>query len=88
MPRKQTRRSISISGATYDLLKAYCVKHDRSMSSIVEETLKASFPDELAPETKVVAWEGAAPTPPMSAVTRPPPSKPERARPKGGVFTF
>ena len=96
MPRKQTRRSISIKGTTYDRLKAYCLKHDRSMSSIVEETLRASFPEALAPEAKVVAWDGSEPGPPQAAAptpdalfeeafeetstTRPPPSKPERSR--------
>ena len=93
--RKQTRRSISISGATYDLLKAYCQKHDRSMSSIVEETLRASFPADLAPDTQVVAWDGASPAPPKSDApaspvneARPPPTKPEKSRPTGSGFTF
>jgi hypothetical protein len=58
------------------------------MSSIVEETLKAAFLDALAPEAKVVEWEGAPPMPPSASATRPPPSKPGKNRPKGGVFTF
>ena len=57
------------------------------MSSIVEETLKASFPDALAPDAKIVVVNTVEP-PVDTAATRPPPSKPEKPRPKGGVFTF
>jgi hypothetical protein len=41
MASKQTRRSISVSGETYDRLKAYCEQHGRSMSGVCEaETIK------------------------------------------------
>lgn len=38
--RKQTRRSISISGPTYAKLKAHCEEKGCSMSSVVEGLLK------------------------------------------------
>jgi hypothetical protein len=36
---KQTRRSISVRGTTYDSLRRYCDGADRSMSDVVEEML-------------------------------------------------
>jgi hypothetical protein len=95
MSRTQSRRSISISGPLYDRLKAYCQKHDRSMSGIVTETLSGFLPAATPEEDLVVDWEGAPPIPPAeptaddlfeeafdegASVTRPPPSRPERSR--------
>jgi hypothetical protein len=39
MATKQTRRSISVRGATYETLRRYCESKNRSMSEIVEEQL-------------------------------------------------
>lgn len=39
MASKQTRRSISVRGTTYSLLRDFCSEHDRSMSDVVEELL-------------------------------------------------
>ena len=39
MASKQTRRSISVRGTTYALLRDFCAEHDRSMSDVVEELL-------------------------------------------------
>jgi methyl coenzyme M reductase gamma subunit len=36
---KQTRRSISVRGTTYDNLRQYCVEQDISMSEVVEEQI-------------------------------------------------
>lgn len=47
---KQTRRAISISGATYLRLKAYAQEHGVSMSGIVENETK-SFLDLFWGET-------------------------------------
>lgn len=41
MSRKQTRRSVSVSGQTYSKLKAYCESTSQSMSGVVEELIKA-----------------------------------------------
>jgi len=43
MPSKQTRRSISVRGTTYDALREYCGTQNKSMSEIVEEQLEALF---------------------------------------------
>lgn len=40
MSRKQTRRSISVSGPTYSKLKAYCESTSQSMSGVVEDLIK------------------------------------------------
>jgi predicted CopG family antitoxin len=45
--RKQTRRSISISGPTYAKLKAHCEEKGCSMSSVVERLLKESLPSNV-----------------------------------------
>ena len=37
--RKQTRRSISVSGPTYQRLKAYCQSTNQTMSGVVERLL-------------------------------------------------
>jgi hypothetical protein len=58
MALKQTRRSISVRGTTYDKLRVYSEGHDRSMSDIVEELL-ATILDKDAP-----AAEKIAPAPP------------------------
>ena len=39
MASKQTRRSISVRGTTYSLLRDFCSDADRSMSDVVEELL-------------------------------------------------
>ena len=39
MASKQTRRSISVRGTTYALLRDFCAERDRSMSDVVEELL-------------------------------------------------
>ena len=39
MASKQTRRSISVRGTTYALLRDFCSEADRSMSDVVEELL-------------------------------------------------
>ena len=36
---KQTRRSISVRGATYENLRRYCSEQDISMSEVVEEQI-------------------------------------------------
>ena len=36
MPRKQTRRSVSVKGLTYQRLKGYCDRTGQSLSSFVE----------------------------------------------------
>jgi hypothetical protein len=56
MALKQTRRSISVRGTTYDKLRQYGETHGRSMSDIVEELLATI----LGPDQPVKA---AAPAP-------------------------
>ena len=57
MANKQTRRSISVRGSTYDALRAYCDEHKKSMSEIVEAELErvlsgAPTPSVKAPQPK------------------------------------
>ena len=42
-PAKQTRRSISVRGTTYDTLRECCERESRSMSDVVEELLAGYF---------------------------------------------
>jgi hypothetical protein len=39
VPSKQTRRSISVRGTTYEALRRYCEQHNVSMSEVVETEL-------------------------------------------------
>ena len=43
--RKQTRRSISVRGTTYESLRRYCEQHQLSMSEVVEEQLGGGHQD-------------------------------------------
>ena len=40
MAKKQTRRSISVSRATYERLKAFCEANNTSMSQVVEKRVE------------------------------------------------
>ena len=53
MAKKQTRRSISVSRATYERLKAYCETHGISMSQFVE-TRVGDFLGRIEPPTRPV----------------------------------
>jgi hypothetical protein len=54
---KQTRRSISVRGTTYDSLRRYSETHERAMSDIVEELLAKLLdaPDPPAIKARTVA---------------------------------
>jgi hypothetical protein len=43
MAKKQTRRSVSIRGSTYDQIRRYCERHEMSMSEFVEEQISTFF---------------------------------------------
>ena len=43
MAKKQTRRSVSIRGSTYELIRQYCEQNDISMSEFVEERIAEFF---------------------------------------------
>ena len=43
MAKKQTRRSVSIRGSTYEQIRKYCERHDKSMSEFVEERISFFF---------------------------------------------
>lgn len=43
MAKKQTRRSVSIRGSTYELIQQYCKQNNQSMSEFVEERIAAYF---------------------------------------------
>lgn len=43
MAKKQTRRSVSIRGSTYDQIRKYCERHGVSMSEFVEERIALFF---------------------------------------------
>ena len=49
MASKQTRRSISVRGTTYSLLRDFCSQHERSMSDVVEELLSRILEDGQKP---------------------------------------
>ena len=43
MSKKQTRRSVSVRGSTYEQVRKYCERHDISMSEFVEQRIAAFF---------------------------------------------
>jgi hypothetical protein len=52
MANKQTRRSISVRGSTYDALRVYCDQQGKSMSEIVEAELERVLGATSAPSVK------------------------------------
>lgn len=61
MAKKQTRRSISVSRATYERLKAFCETQGISMSQVVENRIGEMLADE--PEVVVAPAPSAPPRP-------------------------
>ena len=55
MAKKQTRRSISVSRATYDRLKAFCESSGISMSQFVENRVGDVLSHDAPPATRPVA---------------------------------
>ncbi len=43
MSKKQSRRSVSIRGATYDQIRSHCERNKISMSEFVEERIATFF---------------------------------------------
>ncbi len=43
MAKRQTRRSVSIRGSTYDQIRKYCERNEVSMSEFVEDRIAAFF---------------------------------------------
>jgi hypothetical protein len=77
MSKKQTRRSISVSGVTHDRLKDYCELNNTTCSAVVEDLVRKFLGmEERAPNLK---------KPPVPRVERavaptPPPSRTEQIR--------
>jgi len=65
MAKKQTRRSISVSGDTYNAVRDYCDKHGLSASGLVTELLEKYLVDNKngppPEEPKAAAEAPAAP---------------------------
>ena len=73
MSKKQTRRSVSMRGTTYDLAQAHCKKYDLAMSDFVEQRL-AEFFGIKAPTTSIKPSQRAAntvTTKPTAVTTKP-----------------
>ncbi|HEY3354965.1 MAG TPA: hypothetical protein VGQ83_17055 [Polyangia bacterium] len=43
MAKVQTRRSISVSGPTYEVIRSYCRRNNVSMSEFMEERVRDFF---------------------------------------------
>ncbi len=52
MAKKQTRRSVSIRGSTYELIRKHCEQNDLSMSLFVEERIAEFFGNGLPAKPK------------------------------------
>jgi hypothetical protein len=58
MAKKQSRRSVSIRGVTYEQIRTYCERNNVSMSEFVEERIATFFgnggsKDEDRPSEKI-----------------------------------
>jgi len=52
--KRQTRRSISVRGLTYQTLKDYCDKQGRSVSGLLEELIADKMREENQPWAEVL----------------------------------
>jgi hypothetical protein len=81
MAKKQTRRSVSIRGTTYDRIRSYCELEGISMSEFVEQRIAAFFDgSERAAAPAKAAPKPAKPTAPVEAEP-PARAEPQRAEP-------
>lgn len=71
MAKKQTRRSISVSRATYDRLKSFCEANGISMSQFVENRVGDALSIDVPASSKPVAVVASAPAPAPAAVALP-----------------
>ena len=69
MSKKQTRRSVSIRGSTYDTVRDYCERHGMSMSEFVEERIAGFFGTKGAKEA-VASTPRPVQTPPRTATRK------------------
>jgi hypothetical protein len=80
MAKKQTRRSISVSRATYERLKSYCETNGMSMSQFVETRVGDFLGRSLRRPPEPGGRDAAVPSAPQKAV-RPEPPPPTIIRP-------
>jgi hypothetical protein len=77
MPSKrQTRKSVSLKGLTYQRVIAYCKAHDRSVAGFIDELIQTRLDAEKWPKETVLR--------PTTA----PESKPRSLLGPDGEFTF
>lgn len=74
MAKRQSRRSVSMRGTTYQRLRNYCKKHNKSASGITEELL-TSFLDRMG-------------EPEVLYADPPKPRAKKKETSVGGIFTF
>ena len=77
MAKKQTRRSISVSRATYERLKAFCETNNISMSQFVESRVGDFLGEGSATTTITPAQPRPQPVPAPVKPAAPAPAKPE-----------
>lgn len=92
MAKKQTRRSVSIRGLTYETVRKYCERHGLSMSEFVEERISTFFGNAQAaaptvkeappqPAREPAARPAPAPAKPVVAAAKPAPAPAKAAAP-------
>jgi len=83
MAKKQTRRSVSIRGTTYDRIRQHCERNGVSMSEFVEEQVATFFGDGLpaVPRQSAPVRRAVAASPPPAR----PATKPKTRKPANGA---
>ena len=79
MAKKQTRRSVSIRGTTYDRIRSYCERNGLSMSELVEELISRFFSGDS---------NSTRPIKPNGKSVRTAATKPKTKRKKGEKLDF
>lgn len=77
MAKKQTRRSISVRGTTYEALRAHCAEASLSMSDFIEQRIAEYFEQSGAAPVPTKAEKVAAEAEPPAKVKKAQPAKAE-----------
>ncbi len=82
MAKKQTRRSVSIRGTTYDRIRDFCERKGISMSEFVEARISTFFDgDAPAPAKSKALPKAPTPVPAKTLRAKPATAAPRQAKP-------
>lgn len=83
MSRRQTRRSVSLKGLTYQRIKAYCDEHGLAVSAYLERLVHADLNLKGRPQEVILRHEGYT-----GKGAKPGPKQGDVTQKIGGIFSW